>query len=56
MEGGHILVFTTMGKYVSSFSSKGIGRAQLDSPSRVAMDSDGYVYVCDSKNSKIVVF
>ena len=56
MEGGHILVFTIMGNYVSSFSSKGSGRAQLDRPTCVAMDSDGYVYVCDSKNSKIVVF
>ena len=55
-EGGRILVFTTIGKYVSSFSSKGSGRAQLDRPTRVAMDSDEYVYVCDGKNNKIVVF
>ena len=56
IEGGRILVFTTIGKYVSSFSSKGSGMAQLDRPTRVAMDSDGYVYVCDGKNNKIVVF
>ena len=44
-ELGHILVFTTQGKYVSSFSSKGSGRNQLQIISRVAVDSDGYVYV-----------
>ena len=56
IEEGRILVFTTQGKYVSSFSSKGTGKAQLQQPTRVAMDSDGYVYVCDGKNNKIIVF
>ena len=56
VEEGRILVYTTMGKYVSSFSSKGNGRGQLQRPTRVAMDSDGYVYICDKGNNKIVVF
>ena len=56
IEEGRILVFTTIGKYVISFSSKGSGSEQLQCPTRVTMDSEGYVYVCDNKNDKIVVF
>ena len=44
-EAGHILVFTTQGKYVSSFSSKGSGRDQLQFILCIAVDSDGYIYV-----------
>ena len=53
---GHIVVFTTQGMYVSSFSSKGSGRDQLQSVTRIAVDSDGYIYACDSRNNKIIVY
>ena len=54
-ELGCILVFTTQGTYVSSFSSKGSGRDQLQFITRIAVDSDGYIYACDSRNNKIIV-
>ena len=51
-ELGHILVFTAQGTYVSSFSSKGSGRGIT----RITVDSDGYIYACDSRNNKIIVY
>ena len=55
-ELGPNLVFTTQGTYVSSFSSKGSGRDQLQSVTCIAVDSDGYIYACDSRNNKIIVY
>ena len=45
----NILVFTINGKHVTSFCFKG-------KPIRIAVDSNGYIYVCDSENHKIVVY
>lgn len=54
---GCIAVFgAARGEYVTSFCSKGTGKGQLQRPTRVALDSDGYVYVCDSENHNILVF
>ena len=37
IEEGRILVFTTQGRYVSSFSSKGTEKAQLQQPTQIAI-------------------
>lgn len=46
-----VLVFTAAGKFIAAFGSK-----QLQKPARVAIDKDGYVYVCDEGANRIVVF
>ena len=50
----NISVFTTMGKYVTSF---GHGRTKLFSrPWKVYIDQDGFAYVCDRDNERVQVF
>ena len=39
------------GEYVSSF-----GRSEFEYPCSIAIDSDGFVYVCDFSNAKVAVF
>lgn len=46
-----ILTFTTAGRFVVAF-----GSTYLQNPARVAVDKDGYVYVCDEGGNKIIVF
>lgn len=46
-----ILIFTTAWKFVAAF-----GSTHLQKPARVAVDKDGYVYVCDEGANRIVVF
>ena len=46
-----VLTFTTAGRFVAAF-----GSTHLLDPARVAVDKDGYVYVCDEGGNRIVVF
>lgn len=40
-------------KFVTKWGSKGTGDGQLDCPERIAVDSSGNVYVCDSGNNRV---
>ena len=42
-----LAVFTTEGKYVTSFGQRGGSEGDFDCPWGVCVDVDGFVYVCD---------
>ena len=51
-----VLVFHTSGEFVHSFGTEGSGSGQLLDPSGITVDKDGFVFVCDTSNSRIQVF
>ena len=58
-EGGNsrISVFTSDGVFISSFGRRGKSiRNQFCQPYGLAFDKNGFLYVCDSGNGRIVVF
>ena len=51
-----VSVFRTSGEFVHSFGKKGSDRGEFDDPYGIAIDQDGFVFVCDNDNSRIQVF
>ena len=54
--GNQVVVFTTTGEFVTATGSYGVAEGQFQNPSGVTMDVDGYLYVCDFRNSRVQVF
>ena len=54
--GNQVVVLTTSGEFVMATGSYGTANGQFQNPSGVAMDVDGYLYVCDYGNSRVQVF
>ena len=48
-----VSVFRTSGEFIYSFEKKG---SELHNPFGIAVDQDGFVFVCDTGNSRIQVF
>ena len=46
-----ISIFTTNGKFIHCFGDKG---GELNEPRELAVDAQGYLYVCDYKNRLVV--
>ena len=54
---GHcVSVLTSDGKFVTSFGGFGEEPGQFNSPTGLAIDDNGVVYVCDTKNDRIQMF
>lgn len=51
-----VVVFDAAGNFVTSFGRKGVEPGEFDMPAGIAVDCDGYVYVCDQLNNRIQVF
>ena len=51
-----VSVFTKEGKFITSFGKRGSREGEFDMPSGLAVDRDGFLYVCDYNNSRIQVF
>lgn len=51
-----VSVFHTSGEFVHSFGNRGSGKGELQRPWGIAVDQDGFVYICDLLNSRIQVF
>lgn len=49
-------VFDTRGRFQRSFGSRGSLPAEFRSPTALAMDRDGNLYVCDRDNLRIQIF
>ncbi len=55
--GNHnIAIFTTEGKYVTTFGQCGAKRGQFNKPTGLCVDRDGFLYVCDLSNCRIQIF
>ena len=51
-----VVQLTPIGDNVASFCRRGTGDGQLLNPCGIVVDLDGYLYVCDSGNNRILVF
>ena len=50
-----ILIFDSNGKQLHSFGKKGNREGKYNEPAGIAVDTSGYVYVCDNHNNRIVM-
>ena len=51
-----LVVFSTEGQFVTSYGAFGTQEGQFYNPLSMAMDADGFLYVCDHCNGRIQVF
>ena len=51
-----ISVFTTDGQFVRSFGGYGSSLGQFNRPCGITIDKEGYLYVCDIDNNRLVVY
>ena len=51
-----VSIFTTDGQFVNSFGEKGNKKDQFNGPYGIALDNEGYVYVCDFWNDRLVMY
>ena len=51
-----ISVFTSDGLFLKSFGSKGSDIDQFSLPCGLAFDKDGFLYVCDFDNSRLILY
>ena len=49
-------VFTSEGHFLTSFGGEGTEPGKFKYPSGLAVDSSGFVYVCDNWNNRVQVF
>ena len=52
----HVSVFTTEGRFVTSFGRRGKGVGEFDSPGWLAVNGKGVLYACDTKNDRVQTF
>ncbi|XP_011403912.1 PREDICTED: E3 ubiquitin-protein ligase TRIM71-like [Amphimedon queenslandica] len=56
-ESNHrVSVFTSDGVFITSFGKEGSNINQFNSPHGLMVDKDGFLYVCDSLNGRLVVY
>ena len=51
-----ISIFHTTGEFVGILCKPGSGEGELNYPWGIAVDQDGFLFICDSKNSRIQIF
>jgi hypothetical protein len=49
-------LFTAEGKYLTGFGAKGVGEGEFQLPHGLAIDSQGFLYVVDTRNHRIQKF
>ena len=55
--GNHcISVFTTDSQFVDYFGGQGSSVGQFNEPNGITFDREGYLYVCDSDNDRLVIY
>ena len=55
--GNHrVSIFTTDGQFVSSFGVHGNKKDQFYCPYGITLDNEGYLYICDLRNNRLVVY
>ena len=51
-----ISIFTTNGQFIRSFGGYGGSVSHLNVPYGITLDREGYLYVCDRNNNRLVVY
>ena len=51
-----VSIFHTSGQFVGTLGKGGSGAGELNYPWGIAVDQDGFLFICDSKNSRIQIF
>ena len=51
-----VCMYTTNGRYISSIGGKEGTTPQLRCPQHLTVDTNGYLYVCDYKNFRVLMF
>ena len=51
-----VSVFTSEGKFLTSFGTTGSGSGQFNYPRGTSVDKNGVVYVADHSNNRIQIF
>ena len=51
-----VLIYDTNGLQLHSFGTSGSGEGEFNRPEGITVDTSGNVYVCDSRNRRIVVY
>ena len=55
--GNHrVSIFTTDGQFVSSFGERGNKKDQFNGPCGITLDNEGYLYICDYLNNRLVMY
>ena len=55
--GNHrVSIFTTDGEFVSSFGGYGMGIDHFNIPYDITLDNEGYLYICDLGNNRLVMY
>ena len=58
IEGGNdsISTFTTDGDFICSFGRNGSSEGQFNNPHEMIIDKEGYLYIYDYYNNRLVVY
>ena len=51
-----VSIFTTDGQFVSSFGEYGNKKDQFNYPHGITLDNEGYLYICDYCNNRLVMY
>ena len=51
-----VSIFTTNGQFVGTLCKGGSGEGELNYPWGIAVDKDGFLFICDYKNNRIQIF
>ena len=55
--GNHrVSVFTSEGQFVTSFGDEGVNEGQFRNPRGLSFDSEGFLYICDLMNNRLIVY
>ena len=56
MNNDRVSIFTTEGKFLRSFGTRGSGQGQFNEPHGITIDKRGLIYVSDHENDRLQVF
>ena len=51
-----VSIFTTDGQFVSSFGGYGNKKDQFKGPRGITLDNEGYLYICDCNNNRLIIY